>query len=530
MNKLTVRTSLMAVLTLFAAMILVGAGVGVYALSQANQSTSQVYQMSSQVIAINDAYKDTTRTRSAMTRAYSILKEGGAPADKDSALKSAQTSYDRTLKQLARFNDMPAYPGQDAALKSGLVTAGRELSQGLEQAANALRADDSATYSRINAKDLTPLGANFSSLLEKFQKEADTNTSELMESRGRDYQLVRGLVVLGLAIAMALVVAVHFMLKRVVLQPLDHAVGLLDQVARGDLTAHIQAGSSNEIGRLIGAIGRMQQDLRSTVSKVRSGADAINTGAEEISAGNMDLSSRTETQASSLEETAASMEELTSTVRQNAENAQQARQLVQNASDTAAKGGEVMGQMVNTMQDINDSSRRIVDIISVIDGIAFQTNILALNAAVEAARAGEQGRGFAVVASEVRNLAQRSATAAKEIKELIDNSVSKVDFGATLVQQAGATMNEVVDSVRHVTGIVAEIAEASREQSDGIEQVNRAITQMDEVTQQNAALVEQAAAATQSLQQQASNLAATVSVFKIEGAGAPSSSRQLALR
>jgi methyl-accepting chemotaxis protein len=256
--------------------------------------------------------------------------------------------------------------------------------------------------------------------------------------------------------------------------------------------------------------------LLSTVSRVRNSAEVINTGAQELAAGNMELSSRTETQASSLEETAASIEELTSTVKQNSENAQHARGLVEGASATASKGGEVMQQVVATMTDINDASRKIVDITGVIDGIAFQTNILALNAAVEAARAGEQGRGFAVVASEVRNLAQRSAAAAKEIKVLIDKSVEKIQLGTDLVQQAGTTMSTLVGNVHQVTQIVGEIAVASREQSDGIEQVNQAIAQMDEVTQQNAALVEEAAAATASLQEQAGELAQTVSLFKID--------------
>jgi methyl-accepting chemotaxis protein len=241
----------------------------------------------------------------------------------------------------------------------------------------------------------------------------------------------------------------------------------------------------------------------------------------EIASGNADLSSRTESQASALEETASSMEELTSTVKQNAENAQQANQLVVSASDVALRGGEVVGQVVNTMSSIKESSRKIVDIIGVIDGIAFQTNILALNAAVEAARAGEQGRGFAVVASEVRNLAQRSAGAAKEIKALISDSVEKVDAGSQLVDQAGKTMNEIVTSVQHVADIMSEVTAASQEQSAGIEQVNRAIAQMDEITQQNAALVEQASAAAQSMQDQAGGLSQAVSVFKLDDAMAP---------
>jgi methyl-accepting chemotaxis protein len=261
----------------------------------------------------------------------------------------------------------------------------------------------------------------------------------------------------------------------------------------------------------------MRDSLVKIVSQVRMGTDTIATASSQIAAGNLDLSSRTEEQASALEETASSMEEITSTVKQNADNSRQANQLAATASDIAVKGGVVVAQVVDTMHSITESSRKIVDIIAVIDGIAFQTNILALNAAVEAARAGEQGRGFAVVATEVRNLAQRSATAAKEIKQLIGDSVDKVDSGSRLVGDAGTTMNEIVDSVKRVTDIMAEITAASREQSAGIEQVNQAITQMDEVTQQNAALVEQAAAASQSLQDQAGNLSQVVSVFKLDG-------------
>jgi methyl-accepting chemotaxis protein len=264
----------------------------------------------------------------------------------------------------------------------------------------------------------------------------------------------------------------------------------------------------------------MNDSLRNVVSQVQVGTNTIATASNEIAAGNMDLSQRTEEQASSLEETASSMEELTSTVRQNAENAKQANQLAQAASDVAERGGAIVGQVVDTMGSIDASARKIVDIIGVIDGIAFQTNILALNAAVEAARAGEQGRGFAVVASEVRNLAQRSAGAAKEIKELIGNSVEQVDIGAKLVQQAGSTMNDVVASVRRVTDIMGEITSASSEQSIGIDQVNTAITQMDEVTQQNAALVEQSAAAAASMQEQAARLAEVASSFKLGNDGA----------
>ena len=282
----------------------------------------------------------------------------------------------------------------------------------------------------------------------------------------------------------------------------------------------IEDVAGDEAGQLVGALKKMQQNLLSTVNEIKESANIIAVASQEIASGNIDLSNRTESQASSLEETASSMEQLTSTVKQNAENARQANQLVVSASEHAVKGGRVVGDVVETMGSIKESSRKIVDIIGVIDSIAFQTNILALNAAVEAARAGEQGRGFAVVASEVRSLAQRSAGAAKEIKALIGDSVSKVDAGGKLVDEAGKTMNDIVASVRHVADIMGEITAASQEQSAGIAEVNQAIGQIDEITQQNAALVEQAAAAAESLQEQSDLLARTVSVFKLQS-GAP---------
>ncbi|HEY9317248.1 MAG TPA: methyl-accepting chemotaxis protein, partial [Achromobacter sp.] len=288
-----------------------------------------------------------------------------------------------------------------------------------------------------------------------------------------------------------------------------------DRIAGGDLTARVDVRNTNEIGQLFAALKRMQESLTRTVSTVRRGVDEINVGSHEIAAGNTDLSSRTEQQAASLEETAASMEQLASTVKQNAENARQANQLAASASDVAERGGSAVAEVVNTMQGISTSSRKISEIVSVIDGIAFQTNILALNAAVEAARAGEQGKGFAVVAGEVRSLAQRSAQAAKEIKGLIEDSVTKVGAGSQQVERAGATMQEIVASVKRVTDIMGEISAASEEQSSGIDQVNRAVSQMDEVTQQNAALVEEAAAAAGSLQEQSQRLAEAVAVFKI---------------
>ncbi|MDE2431020.1 MAG: HAMP domain-containing protein, partial [Burkholderiales bacterium] len=305
---------------------------------------------------------------------------------------------------------------------------------------------------------------------------------------------------------------------RNITKPLAEAVDVARTVAGGDLTYRFDITTKDETGQLLMALREMNHSLVNIVGQVRVGTETISTASKQIASGNQDLSSRTEEQASSLEETASSMEELTSTVKQNADNARQANQLAATASDVAIKGGTVVAQVVDTMGSINESAKKIVDIISVIDGIAFQTNILALNAAVEAARAGEQGRGFAVVATEVRNLAQRSADAAKEIKTLIGDSVNQVEAGSKLVDQAGATMHEIVESVQRVTDIMSEISAASQEQTSGIEQINIAISQMDEVTQQNASLVEEAAAAAESMQDQSRILAHAVSVFKVDAA------------
>lgn len=326
----------------------------------------------------------------------------------------------------------------------------------------------------------------------------------------------RLMIVLGL-MALMIAIAFAYAITRSITRPISRAVDVAKTVASGDLTSVITVSSKDETGQLLQALKEMNASLLNVVSEVRSGTDTVSTASAQIAAGNLDLSSRTEEQASSLEETAASMEELTSTVNQNTENALQANALASSASDVALKGGNVVAEVVQTMDSINESAKKIADIIGVIDGIAFQTNILALNAAVEAARAGEQGRGFAVVASEVRVLAQRSATAAREIKALIEDSVCKVDAGCRLVEQAGSTMDEIVVSVRRVTDIMGEIAAASHEQTAGIVQINQAITQMDQVTQQNAALVEESAAAAGSLEDKARSLAQAVSIFKIGG-------------
>ena len=353
-------------------------------------------------------------------------------------------------------------------------------------------------------------------LTELAQQQHEAMKQTFDESQSNYKSAMMGMVIIGIVI-LVLGSTAAWIITRTISQPIKSAGQAADYIASGDLSHDIEINSSDEVGALLQSLKLMQTNLVNTVTQIKQGTETITVASQEIASGNADLSSRTESQASSLEETASSMEELTSTVKQNADNARQANQLVVSASSVAVKGGAVVGQVVDTMGSIKESSRKIVDIIGVIDGIAFQTNILALNAAVEAARAGEQGRGFAVVASEVRNLAQRSAGAAKEIKMLIGDSVDKVDQGSKLVDEAGKTMDEIVTSVQHVADIMSEITAASQEQSSGIEQVNLAITQMDEMTQQNAALVEQAAAAAESMEEQAVALAQTVSVFKMSG-------------
>ena len=379
--------------------------------------------------------------------------------------------------------------------------------QGADDAFRAMVADKMMPAMSAYLRSVEEVVAFQDSLFVDADKRIDTVYAEAK-------QLLLGIGLLALVCGAAFGV----LLTRSITRPLARAVGLAQQVASGDLTARIDASSRDEVGQLLAALKRMNESLLRTVSEVRTGTETIVTASRQIASGNLDLSSRTEEQASSLEETASSMEELTSTVRQNADNARQANALAQDASAIASRGGEVVSQVVTTMGSINESSKKIGDIIAVIDGIAFQTNILALNAAVEAARAGEQGRGFAVVASEVRNLAQRSAAAAKEIRSLISDSVAKVDMGGKLVEQAGSTMQEIVQGIARVTDIMSGIASASAEQTLGIEQVNAAITQMDDVTQQNAALVEEASAAAASLEEQAATLAELVSTFKVDGA------------
>jgi methyl-accepting chemotaxis protein-1 (serine sensor receptor) len=418
-------------------------------------------------------------------------------------LAAATDTSEKARSLAAEMGRVEALYGPVATNIVGLALAGKH-----EEAVQAL--DDQCR----------PLLAQLVKATDDYATYTAARRDEIVRADQASYQMQRDVLIALCAGAALFAVMAGITITRSITTPIGEAVGIAQTVARGDLTSRIVAGTKDETGDLLRALAEMNARLTETVSRVRESSGAVGGAAKELATGNADLSQRTEEQAASLQETAASMEELTSTVRQNAENAQQASTLATNASQIARKGSDVVGRVVQTMNGISDSSGQIAEITGIIEGIAFQTNILALNAAVEAARAGEQGRGFAVVASEVRSLAQRSSTAAKEIKELIADSTAKVRDGAVLADEAGTTMAEVTQAVARVTDIMQEIAAASVEQGRGIEQVNLAITQMDEVTQQNAALVEEAAAAATSLEEQGRRLNEAVAFFAVEGAAA----------
>jgi methyl-accepting chemotaxis protein len=457
-----------------------------------------------------------TQTFAAVRRTAAIVKSSDTSLVEFFKADGAKTSG-RTTELIKQIE--PMLEGEKEHALFDHIGALRKAYTAAKDKAVKARADgDPDGAARILTAEYMPAADAYEGALADLVKLQEQRIDAIAAGiKANNHDGVRMIGILTVAMV-ALGALCSVLLTRGIVLPIRQAVAVAEQVAAGDLTQHIEAHTNDETGALLRALRHMNDSLVGIVSQVRGGTDTIATASREISAGNLDLSSRTEQQAGSLEETAASMEELTSTVKQNADNARQANQLAITASEVATQGGAVVSEVVTTMGAIHSSANRIVDIIGVIDGIAFQTNILALNAAVEAARAGEQGRGFAVVASEVRNLAQRSAAAAKEIKELITASVSNVDAGTRLVDQAGATMVQVVDSIRRVTDIMAEITSASQEQTGGIQQVNSAITQMDQVTQQNAALVEEAAAAASAMQDQAATLAQVVSVFKLERA------------
>jgi methyl-accepting chemotaxis protein len=518
--NLSIKSRLIFVIG-FLSVLLMGVGImGLASLSATNDSLKRVYQ--DQLIPLGQLdHIIRLVNKNQLIVAQTIAGQLSAFPEDASVMGKQMDEADKAIKEID--GTWKAYMAtrltpEAKKLAASLVTSRKKYgSEGLRPAIAALRVKDVQQASEILQG---PLKENFPAVQQNINAlillQQDLAKAEFDQSVSL-YATVRNTSIVAVLAGVLLAAFIGVWLIRAITRPLNEAVRIAERVAAGDLTQSIEVHSQDETGRLMQAMQDMNTSLVGIVSQVRSGTETIAVASREIASGNADLSSRTESQASSLEETASSMEELTSTVKQNAENARQANQLVVSTADVAVKGGKVVGQVVDTMASIKESSRKIADIIGVIDGIAFQTNILALNAAVEAARAGEQGRGFAVVAAEVRNLAQRSAGAAKEIKALIEDSVGKVDAGGKLVDEAGKTMDEIVNSVKRVTDIMSEIAAASQEQSSGIEQVNQAVGQMDEMTQQNAALVEEAAAAAESLQDQAGKLSQVVGVFKLDG-------------
>ncbi|WP_321894425.1 methyl-accepting chemotaxis protein [Paraburkholderia heleia] len=522
LQRWSIRTTLTGVgLILVALTVLVGA-LGLVALGRASDAFTEIVQGDLVAMhALNDSSSYLLRTRVAIDRA-SALTAAGQADDAKKAIDRAQELFGKSNEAWQAFQNAPK-SGLDATALDALAAKRATLMQdGVQPEFAALRANDQPAYHAIADTKISPMFVDYDSVAEPLAQALEDSAQAREVGAHDKIAVMRIAIGVVIAVALVLVVVLRFAMRGLIVQPLADAVACFERIAHGDLSQPVTVYSENEIGRLFGGIKRMQESLVTLVSAVHTGASSIDVGAREIAMGNTDLSQRTEQQAASLQETASSMEQLTGTVRQNAENARQASQLAVNASDIATRGGEVVGEVVNTMQGIAASSAKVVDIISVIEGIAFQTNILALNAAVEAARAGEQGRGFAVVAGEVRSLAQRSASAAKEIKELINDSAEKVQSGSQLVGRAGTTMEEILQAVRRVTDIMGEISAASEEQSGGIEQVNRAVTQMDTVTQQNAALVEQAAAAAASLEEQTRQLQNVLGAWTTGGATARS--------
>ncbi|MFM0114532.1 methyl-accepting chemotaxis protein [Paraburkholderia nemoris] len=530
LSRWSIRTSLTMVGVILVALTVVVGALGLTALNGASQSLDRIARGDLVAIhALDDASAYLLRSRVTLDRVTALSTAGDTEQAK-TALDRAQVLLSKSSENWQAFLNAPKN-GVDQALLDDLTARRTTLTRdGVDPEFAALRANDPAAYHAIADTKIPPMFLAYDNVASNVIKAMQQHAVDQQSSAQSNISLMTTLIIGVTVIALLLVLGIRLALRGLIVQPLSDATACFERIASGDLSEQINVFSRNEIGRLFAGIKRMQESMATMVTAVHSSTESIDTGAREIAMGNTDLSQRTEQQAASLQETASSMEQLTGTVRQNAENARQASQLAVNASDIATRGGDVVSQVVTTMQDIATSSNKVVDIIGVIEGIAFQTNILALNAAVEAARAGEQGRGFAVVAGEVRSLAQRSASAAKEIKELIGDSVDKVQSGSALVGRAGTTMDEIVQAVRRVTDIMGEISAASEEQSGGIEQVNRAVVQMDEVTQQNAALVEQAAAAAASLEDQTRQLQAVVSGWKVAGGQTRSAATATAAR
>ena len=517
LKRIRIVTSELLVLTIFGLLQLTSGGLFFNTLKKDKEYFSVLQTIRQQQSTLNSSWVELLQTRNTLNRAgirYMMDQNNiGSGSTVAELMQSATLSLKQAEKNWADYEALPRNSRQSTA-------AATEIKRNYDIYHNALaELIQLLSAGKINAFFDQPTQGyqdGFEKQYMAYMQQNDRLYDIAVTDNNASYNQAMWVLACVLIVVLAVIFAVWFGIKTSLVAPMNRLIDSIRHIAGGDLVKSIEVDGSNEVGQLAESLRHMQSELVRTVGDVRNGANAIYSGASEIATGNNDLSSRTEQQAASLEETAASMEQLTATVKQNAENARQASHLALSASETAQRGGNVVDSVVQTMRDISTSSQKIADIISVIDGIAFQTNILALNAAVEAARAGEQGRGFAVVAGEVRNLAQRSAQAAREIKTLIEDSVGKVDVGSTLVESAGETMAEIVSAVTRVTDIMGEIASASDEQSRGIDQVGLAVVEMDRVTQQNAALVEESAAAAAALEEQASRLTEAVAVFRIQ--------------
>jgi len=509
---LTVRGRLRLVLGMLMAMLVGGAVIGIGSMQMQNDGARAMYDnemVPAQVIA--DLQQNSLLSFIVLGEAGNLV---GKPALKQklAEFNQYQAQVVKLKKQLDGFAKSPAVAKQYKDYQS----TNEDYQSAKKDMLDALSQNDSGALDVLDM-EVRPLLMQRQESLDKLGTLQQDEAQKIYLAQLARFKLIRNVSVAALALGLALAIWMALSLTRSIISTLAYAGRVANEIAQGKLGHAIKVTRNDELGQLLEAFRSMDERLSAIVGEVRHGSGAVSTAAQQIARGNDDLSQRTQEQASSLEETASSMEEMTSTVKQNAENASHANQLARGAREQAERGGEVASQAVVAMKEINASSRKIAEIVSLIDEIAFQTNLLSLNAAVEAARAGEQGRGFAVVATEVRNLAQRSAGAAKEIKGLINDSAEKVKAGSALVDQSGKALAEIVDSVKKVTDIVAEIAAASQEQSAGIDQVNHAVSQMDEMTQQNAALVEEAAAAARAMQEQAGELARQVGFFRLEG-------------
>ena len=514
LEKLKVRTGMMLVLACFVITLALACGLS---WMNAESSVREIEDLNNvavhQVDPLYESNAALLRVRLSLGSGIADLQAGAQ--DQAASAEAAAAAQLKLARE--RFDRYMAVPKSERGQELAMVLQGRfnAYAAGLDELDAALKERSVARYQQNEAR-VRQADADFAKDMQVFLARVQERSDGVLERSQSTYSTARISAIVLLSVALLLAVLCWAFIRRGVLLPLQDAGRHFDRIAAGDLTQRVDARSNNEIGTLFSAVRRMQEGLTRTVTTVRQGVEEINVGAAEIAAGNANLSTRTEEQAAALEETASTMEELAATVKQNADNAAQANQLAAVSMEVAQRGGHTVGQVVATMQGISESSRRISEIVSVIDGIAFQTNILALNAAVEAARAGEQGKGFAVVAGEVRSLAQRAAQAAKEIKALIETSVETVAAGSSQVSAAGQTMEEIVISVQRVADIMGEISAASAQQAGGIDQVSLAVSQMDEVTQQNAALVEEASAAASAMEDQARRLAEATSVFKTQ--------------